>query len=31
MDILSFAGVVVSFVAILGGNAIEGGHLGALL
>jgi chemotaxis protein MotA len=31
MDILSFAGVVVSFVAILGGNALEGGHMGSLL
>jgi chemotaxis protein MotA len=31
MDILSFAGVVVSFVAILGGNALEGGHIGSLL
>ncbi|MDD3652462.1 flagellar motor protein [Immundisolibacter sp.] len=31
MDILSFAGIVVSFIAILGGNALEGGHIGSLL
>jgi chemotaxis protein MotA len=31
MDILSFAGIVVSLVAILGGNALEGGHIGSLL
>ena len=31
MDILSFAGIVVSFLAILGGNALEGGHLKSLM
>jgi chemotaxis protein MotA len=31
MDILSFAGVAMAFVAILGGNALEGGHLGSLM
>ncbi|WP_372717418.1 flagellar motor protein [Immundisolibacter sp.] len=31
MDILSFAGVAMAFIAILGGNALEGGHVGSLL
>lgn len=31
MDILSFAGVAMAFIAILGGNALEGGHLGSLM
>jgi chemotaxis protein MotA len=31
MDILSFAGIVLAFVAILGGNALEGGHLSSLV
>jgi len=31
MDILSFAGVAMAFIAILGGNALEGGHIGSLL
>ncbi len=31
MDILSIAGVIIGFAAILGGNALEGGHIGALI
>lgn len=31
MDILSFIGVILGFGAILGGNALEGGHLGSLV
>lgn len=31
MDILSIAGVVMAFIAILGGNALEGGHLSSLV
>ncbi|MFZ2290229.1 MAG: flagellar motor protein [Halopseudomonas yangmingensis] len=31
MDILSIIGVILAFVAILGGNYLEGGHAGALL
>lgn len=31
MDILSFAGVAMAFIAILGGNALEGGHMGSLM
>jgi chemotaxis protein MotA len=31
MDILSFAGVAMAFIAILGGNALEGGHLSSLV
>jgi chemotaxis protein MotA len=31
MDVLSFIGVILAFVAILGGNYLEGGHAGALL
>lgn len=30
MDILSFVGVILAFVAILGGNYMEGGHLASL-
>jgi chemotaxis protein MotA len=31
MDILTLIGIVVSIGAILGGNALEGGHIGSLL
>jgi chemotaxis protein MotA len=31
MDILSFAGVGMAVIAILGGNALEGGHLSSLV
>ncbi|QJD58729.1 flagellar motor protein [Pseudomonas sp. gcc21] len=31
MDILSIIGVILAFVAILGGNYLEGGHIAALL
>lgn len=31
MDVLSVLGVIVGLVAILGGNWLEGGHLGALV
>ena len=31
MDILSIIGVALAFGAILGGNALEGGHIGSLL
>lgn len=31
MDILSIAGIALAFIAILGGNALEGGHLSSLL
>ncbi|WP_263139343.1 flagellar motor protein [Pseudomonas sp. RIT-PI-AD] len=31
MDVLSIIGVVLAFVAIIGGNYLEGGHAGALL
>jgi len=31
MDILSIVGILVAFGAIIGGNALEGGHVGALL
>lgn len=31
MDILSIIGIILAFVAILGGNYLEGGHAGALL
>jgi len=31
MDILSIVGIVVALGAILGGNALEGGHLGGLM
>ncbi len=30
MDILSFLGVILAFVAVLGGNYLEGGHMGSL-
>lgn len=30
MDYLSLVGIIVALVAILGGNALEGGHIGAL-
>jgi len=31
MDVLSLIGVILAFVAILGGNYLEGGHVGALV
>ncbi|MBX9913746.1 MAG: flagellar motor protein [Pseudomonadaceae bacterium] len=31
MDVLSLVGIVLAFVAILGGNYLEGGHVGALI
>lgn len=31
MDVLSLVGVILAFVAIIGGNYLEGGHVGALL
>ncbi|KRW59482.1 flagellar motor protein [Pseudomonas sp. TTU2014-080ASC] len=31
MDVLSIIGVILAFVAILGGNYLEGGHVSALL
>lgn len=31
MDILSFLGVILAFLAILGGNWMEGGHIGSLV
>jgi chemotaxis protein MotA len=31
MDVLSLIGIILAFVAIIGGNYLEGGHLGALL
>lgn len=31
MDILSIAGIILGLVAILGGNLLEGGHIGSLL
>lgn len=31
MDILSIVGVVLAFAAIIGGNLMEGGHVGALV
>ncbi|NWA26239.1 flagellar motor protein [Pseudomonas gingeri] len=30
MDVLSLIGMILAFVAIIGGNFLEGGHLGAL-
>ena len=30
MDVLSLIGITMAFVAIIGGNYLEGGHLGAL-
>ncbi|MFU0840646.1 MAG: hypothetical protein ACFWUJ_19515 [Pseudomonas fragi] len=29
MDVLSLIGIIMAFVAIIGGNYLEGGHLGA--
>ncbi|MDP3845982.1 MAG: flagellar motor protein [Pseudomonas sp.] len=31
MDVLSLIGIILAFVAILGGNYLEGGHVGALV
>ncbi len=31
MDVLSLLGIILAFVAIVGGNFLEGGHAGALL
>ena len=31
MDVLSLVGLVMAFVAIIGGNYLEGGHIGALI
>mgnify|MGYP000238060831 CR=1 FL=1 len=31
MDLLSIIGVILAFAAVIGGNAIEGGHIGALI
>lgn len=31
MDVLSLIGIILAFVAIIGGNYLEGGHLSALL
>ena len=31
MDILTVAGTILAFVAILGGNYLEGGHLDSLI
>ena len=31
MDVLSLIGLLLAFVAIVGGNFLEGGHAGALL
>ena len=31
MDVLSLLGIILAFVAIVGGNLLEGGHVGALL
>ena len=31
MDMLSLVGLVMAFVAIIGGNYLEGGHVGALI
>jgi chemotaxis protein MotA len=31
MDVLSLIGIILAFIAIVGGNYLEGGHLGALL
>lgn len=31
MDILSIIGIILAFVAILGGNFLEGGHIGSLI
>lgn len=31
MDVLSLIGLILAFVAIVGGNFLEGGHVGALV
>ncbi len=31
MDILSIIGVIIAFIAIIGGNALEGGHIDSLV
>ncbi len=31
MDVLSLIGLILAFVAIVGGNFLEGGHVGALI
>lgn len=31
MDILSLIGLAMAFIAIIGGNFLEGGHIGALI
>ena len=31
MDVLSLIGIILAFVAIIGGNYLEGGHLSALI
>ena len=31
MDVLSLIGLILAFVAIIGGNFLEGGHVGALI
>ena len=31
MDILSIAGIILAFVAIIGGNYLEGGHIDSLI
>ncbi len=31
MDVLSLLGIILAFVAIVGGNLLEGGHVGALV
>ncbi|MBI3712250.1 MAG: flagellar motor protein, partial [Burkholderiales bacterium] len=31
MDLVSILGIVISFTAILGGQLLEGGHVGSLL
>ena len=31
MDVLSLIGIILAFIAILGGNYLEGGHVGSLL
>src|SRR5690606_8280959 len=31
MDVLSLVGVILAFVAIIGGNYLEGGHIAALV
>lgn len=31
MDVLSLIGLILAFVAIVGGNFLEGGHAGALV